>query len=182
MRARALGFVVGSMLTPLLVGRVRPASLIAGGLALGALGFMLIAQVDGDLAPLVVGLGDRSRSASAPVITLVDRHLRQRRAAGARGRGVGDLRDELGARRRARHRGARRDRDRGLPRGRAGRAPTRRSASVTDPALLDSARDAFTQGLQVASSVAAAVLLAAAIVAVAALRRVPAAQPAAAEV
>jgi DHA2 family multidrug resistance protein-like MFS transporter len=53
---------------------------------------------------------------------------------------------------------------------------------VTDPALLDAARDAFTQGLQVAASVAAAVLVAAAIVAIAALRRVAAPQPAPAPV
>jgi DHA2 family multidrug resistance protein-like MFS transporter len=42
-----LGFVVGSMLTPRLVRRVRPAYVMAGGLLLAALGFALLARIGG---------------------------------------------------------------------------------------------------------------------------------------
>jgi DHA2 family multidrug resistance protein-like MFS transporter len=41
-----IAFIVAGMLTPLLVRRVRPGFVMAGGLALSALGFVLLAQVD----------------------------------------------------------------------------------------------------------------------------------------
>src|SRR5688572_29954350 len=41
-----IAFTVAGMLTPLLVRRVRPGFVMGGGLALGALGFVLLAQVD----------------------------------------------------------------------------------------------------------------------------------------
>lgn len=51
------GFIVGSMLTPLLVRRLRPAFVMAGGLVLAAAGFGVLTQVDGvsGLAVLVSG-------------------------------------------------------------------------------------------------------------------------------
>jgi DHA2 family multidrug resistance protein-like MFS transporter len=42
----ALAFVVGSMVTPILVRRIRPATLMAGGLAIGSLGFVLFMRID----------------------------------------------------------------------------------------------------------------------------------------
>jgi hypothetical protein len=53
----AAGFVVGSTLTPVIVRRVRPGSAVAAGLALAAIGFGLLTQVDADsgLAVLVTG-------------------------------------------------------------------------------------------------------------------------------
>jgi DHA2 family multidrug resistance protein-like MFS transporter len=53
----ALGFIVGSQLGPRLPGRVRPAQVIAGGLAQGALGLVMLTQLGADdgLAFLVVG-------------------------------------------------------------------------------------------------------------------------------
>ena len=42
----ALGFVVGSNITPLLARRIRPAPLMAGGLVLASLGFAIFTQVD----------------------------------------------------------------------------------------------------------------------------------------
>src|SRR5207244_4972043 len=50
-------FIVGSMLTPLLVRRVRPEITIPGGLVLAAGGVALLAQVQGaaGLPPLVLG-------------------------------------------------------------------------------------------------------------------------------
>jgi MFS transporter, DHA2 family, multidrug resistance protein len=51
------GFIVGSMLTPAIVRRISPAAAIAGGLALAAVGFGVLTQVSGDgsLATLVTG-------------------------------------------------------------------------------------------------------------------------------
>ena len=43
----SVGFVVGSLLAPALVGRARPAFVIAGGLALAAVGFGGLTQIDG---------------------------------------------------------------------------------------------------------------------------------------
>ncbi len=53
----AAGFIVGAMLTPVIVRRVRPGSAVAGGLALAAVGFVLLTQVDvaSGLVVLVIG-------------------------------------------------------------------------------------------------------------------------------
>jgi MFS transporter, DHA2 family, multidrug resistance protein len=50
-----LSFIAGSMLAPVIVKRVRPAYVMAAGLAIGAVGFAVLTQVrsDGDLAVLV---------------------------------------------------------------------------------------------------------------------------------
>jgi len=47
------GFIVGSLLTPVLAQRVRPGFLIAGGLIVGAAGFLVLTQVD-NAPPLAV--------------------------------------------------------------------------------------------------------------------------------
>jgi DHA2 family multidrug resistance protein-like MFS transporter len=64
-------FIVGSMLTPPIVRRIRPAYVMSGGLGLAALGYVLLAQVDGTsplalvvAASIVFSLGE------APVFTL----------------------------------------------------------------------------------------------------------------
>jgi MFS transporter, DHA2 family, multidrug resistance protein len=51
------GFIVGSLLTPLLVRRARPAMVMAAGLALAAVGFGVLTQLDvtSGLAAVVVG-------------------------------------------------------------------------------------------------------------------------------
>jgi MFS transporter, DHA2 family, multidrug resistance protein len=53
----ALGFIVGSQLAPRIVRRVRPALVIGGGFALSAAGLVALTQVGtaGGLAPLVTG-------------------------------------------------------------------------------------------------------------------------------
>jgi len=65
------GFIVGSMLTPMIVRRVRPAFVMAAGSALAAAGFAVITQVDGasGLAVLVTGFVVFSLGL-APVFTL----------------------------------------------------------------------------------------------------------------
>jgi DHA2 family multidrug resistance protein-like MFS transporter len=51
-----VGFIVGSMLAPIVVRWIRPALVMAGGLLLGAVGFVVLAQVTADtgVAPVVV--------------------------------------------------------------------------------------------------------------------------------
>ena len=51
------GFIVGSLLTPIMVRRVRPAFVMAGGFVLAAAGFGILTLVDGSfgLAVLIVG-------------------------------------------------------------------------------------------------------------------------------
>jgi DHA2 family multidrug resistance protein-like MFS transporter len=67
----AAAFIVGSMLTPVIVRRARPAHVMVGGLALAALGFAMLTHVDGPnrLAVLVTGFVVYSLGL-APVFTL----------------------------------------------------------------------------------------------------------------
>jgi len=53
----AIGFILGSQLAPRVLGRVRPAYVIAGGLAVASAGLGVLTQVDvtGGLVPLVAG-------------------------------------------------------------------------------------------------------------------------------
>jgi MFS transporter, DHA2 family, multidrug resistance protein len=65
------GFILGSMLTPILVRRLRPAFVMAGGLALAAVGFGLLTQVDAASGLAVVVIGSVVLSVGlAPVFTL----------------------------------------------------------------------------------------------------------------
>jgi DHA2 family multidrug resistance protein-like MFS transporter len=50
----ALAFVAGSMLTPMIVRRFRPATVIVGGMAVSAAGFVLLALVDDAASPLAM--------------------------------------------------------------------------------------------------------------------------------
>ncbi len=68
----AFAFIAGSMLTPAIVRRVRPAHVIAGGMACAAAGFLLLTQVDSGgpaLAWLVAGSVVLSLGV-CPVVTL----------------------------------------------------------------------------------------------------------------
>jgi DHA2 family multidrug resistance protein-like MFS transporter len=64
-------FIVGSMVTPVIVRRVRPADLITGGLVMAAVGFWMLTLVDGpaDLPILVTAFVVYSFGL-APVVTL----------------------------------------------------------------------------------------------------------------
>src|SRR5713226_8709108 len=69
----AVGFVVGSMLSPVIARRVRPAFLMGAGLVIAAGGFLALAQVDGTsgLAVLVASTVVFSLGLS-PVFTLAN--------------------------------------------------------------------------------------------------------------
>ena len=117
------GFVVGAMLAPVLLKALRPGHLMAGGLAVAAAGFAMLTQTDG-LAVLVAGSVLRARAcAGGHAGDGPDRRAAHRPSGRC---GVRDLGDERGARRRARHRGARQRRRRDLPLAGGGVAARRR--------------------------------------------------------
>jgi MFS transporter, DHA2 family, multidrug resistance protein len=196
----SLGFILGSMLTPVLARRVRPVVVMAGGLALAAVGFLLLTQLDATsgLAVLVAGSVVFSLGL-APVDTLAaDLTVG---AASAERAGAASAISETGAEfggalgiailglvGTAAYRGQVAD---AVPAG----VPPQAAAAARDTlggavaaagqlpdqlgqALLGAARQAFTQGLHLAFAVSAAAAIGVAILAVVLLRGVrPSSQP-----
>jgi DHA2 family multidrug resistance protein-like MFS transporter len=176
-----LAFIVGGMLTPLLVRRIRPGFVMAGGLALSAAGFVPLTGVDAatetaviiasfvvfslGLAPvialatdLIVGSAPVERAGAASGISETGAEL-----GGALGIAV------LGSIGIAVYRGGLEDLPAGISPEQAEIArdtlggATEVAAGLpeaTGAALLDAAREAFTQGLQV-TAITGAILLAA---------------------
>jgi MFS transporter, DHA2 family, multidrug resistance protein len=67
----SVGFIVGSLLTPLLVRRARPAYVMAAGMALAAVGFALLTRLDAAVGLAVLVTGSVAFSlGSAPMTTL----------------------------------------------------------------------------------------------------------------
>jgi MFS transporter, DHA2 family, multidrug resistance protein len=200
MLPQGVAFVVGSMLTPLLVRRMRPGLVIAGGFLLAAVGFGLLALLDSAaglpvlvagsvvfslaLAPVVtlatdlaVGVAPPERAGAAAAISETSAEF-----GGALGIAV------LGVIGTAAYRGQVAD---AVP----AQVPPQAAAAARDTlggavaaagqlpdqlgqALLDAARQAFTQGLQLAFASSAAVAISTAIVAAALLRHVrPSSEP-----
>jgi DHA2 family multidrug resistance protein-like MFS transporter len=190
----AIGFIVGSQVAPRLVRVVRPAYIIGGGLAMAAIGLLVLTQVgaSGGLAPLVlaslvISLG------LAPVLTLTTDLIvgsappEQAGAAsgisetgaelgGALGIailgsiGTAVYRSQISASLPAAvpHEAATAARDTlGGAVGVAGELSGTAGAS-----LLEAARDAFVHGMQVTSGIAAVVAIVIAVVAVVALRNI----------
>jgi DHA2 family multidrug resistance protein-like MFS transporter len=185
-------FILGSMATPLLVRRAPPAVVMAAGLTLAAVGFGLLTQLDGGnglavlvagsvifslaLAPvdtlatdLAVGAATPERAGAASAITETSAEF-----GGALGIAV------LGVIGTAVYRGQMAD---GVPAG----VPDQAAAVARDTlggavatagqlpdqlgaALLEAAREAFTQGLHLAAAVSAAASLAFAVLVVVLLR------------
>jgi DHA2 family multidrug resistance protein-like MFS transporter len=193
-------FIVGSMLAPLLARRARPAVAIVAGLALSAVGFGLLTQIDGaaglavlvassvvfslGLAPvdtlaadLTVGAAPPERAGAASALSETSAEL-----GGALGIAV------LGSVGTAVYRGQMTD---AIPVG----TPPQAAEAARDTlggavaaagelpgqlgaALLDAARHAFTQGLELAAAVSAALAVAVAVLTAVLLRGVrPSAQP-----
>jgi MFS transporter, DHA2 family, multidrug resistance protein len=190
----ACSFLVGAMLTPLLVRLVRPAFAMAGGLVVSAIGFGLLTQVDGDSAlPTLVSGSVVFALGLAPLYTLaadlmVGAAPPERAGAAA---GISETSSEfggalgiatLGALGTAVYRG---QIDEALP----AAAPPEAAEAARDtlgaavaageelpgelaPQLVDAAQSAFTQAFQVAAGLNAAVAIAAALLAVTLVRRV----------
>jgi DHA2 family multidrug resistance protein-like MFS transporter len=189
----AAGFIVGSMLTPLLVRWIQPGFAIASGLALAAAGFILLTQVDADsglgvlvtasvlfslgLAPvftlaadLMVGAAPPERAGAAAGISETSSEF-----GGALGIAVlgsvgtavyrGEVDDSLSAALPPEPAEAARDTlGAAVAAGEDLRAPVGAD-------LIEVAREAFTQALQVATTVSAALVLAAAAIAVTVFHR-----------
>jgi MFS transporter, DHA2 family, multidrug resistance protein len=197
MLPEGIGFVVGSLLAPLLARRARPGLVMAAGLALAAVGFGLLTQVQTGSGLAVLVLGSLVLSLGlAPVITLatdliVGAAPPQRAGAAA---GISETGAEfggalgiavLGSIGVAIYRGQITE---AVPAG----VPPQAAAAAQDTlggavaaaerlpgqlsaALLDAAQAAFTQALQVTASISATLILGMAILAAVVLRKVQAA-------
>jgi DHA2 family multidrug resistance protein-like MFS transporter len=187
-------FIVGALLTPLVVRVFLPGIVIAGGLALAGAGFALFTQVDVDSALAIIVAGSVVFAIGlAPVYTLaadlmVGAAPPERAGAAA---GISETSSEfggalgiavLGAVGTAVYRGQIEGAvPAGVPPGPAEAARDTLGAAVAagdelpDPLaleLVEVAREAYTQALQLAALLCAAVAIAAAVLAVALLRRV----------
>ena len=189
-------FIVGAMLTPMIVRRIRPAFVMAAGLALAAAGFGVLTQVGGasELAVLVTGSVVFSLGL-APVFTLatdlaVGTALPERAGEAA---AISETSSELGGALGIAILGSigtavYRDQvadavptsvpveEAELARDTLGGAVAAGGhlESPLAAELLDLAREAFTQGLQVATATSAAIMMGTAVLATVLLRRVPA--------
>ena len=197
----AFGFIVGSQLAPRIVHRVRPALVIGGGLGVSAVGLAVLTQVgaSGGLVPLVtgsliislglapvfgltteliVGSAPPERAGAASGISETGAEL-----GGALGIAIlgsvgvaiyrAELADRLPAAVPAEAAAIARD-TLGSAVAVAGQLPDQLGAAV-----LETAREAFVQGMQLSSAIAAVVAVGLAVVAVVMLRDRPAASPAA---
>jgi DHA2 family multidrug resistance protein-like MFS transporter len=189
----AAGFIAGSMLAPLLVRIARPAYVVAGGLAVAAVGLGLLAQVESDSSVALIVLGSIviALGVAAPVTLgtdLVVGSVPPERAGVASG--ISETGAELGGALGIAVLGSigvavyRSEIADAVPPG----VPSDTSATAEDTlggateaveslpgqvgdSLLDAARDAFTQGLQVAALTGAVVAVVAAVAAAVLLRR-----------
>jgi len=192
----SVGFIVGSNVSPRFVHRFRPALVLGGSLALAAIALVLLSQVGGaNGLAVVVAASVVISLALSPVFTLTTELIvgsaPPERAGAASG--ISETGAELGGALgiailgslgTAVYRSAVAN---GLPAG----VPPEAAAiardtlggavgvaqQLPDPlglALLDLARDAFVQGLNLAAGISAAVAIGAAIIAVILLRHVPA--------
>jgi len=190
----SLGFIVGSLLTPLLVRRARPALVMAIGMVLAAVGFGLLTQLDpaAGLAVLVAGSVAFSLG-SAPMTTLATDLMvgtaPPERAGAASG--ISETSSEfggalgiavLGSIGAAVYRGQ-------MTAAVPAAVPGEAAAAARDTlggavaaadqlpdqlgaALLDTAREAFTQGLRLTFAISAAVAVGIAVLVAALLRHV----------
>jgi DHA2 family multidrug resistance protein-like MFS transporter len=187
------GFIAGSMLAPMLVRRFRPAYVVAGGLALTAAGLVLLAQVEPDSSVTLVVVGSVVVALGvAPPVTLgtdlVVSCVRPERAGVASG--ISETAAELGGALGiavlgsisvAVYRSELADTVPGGVPPQASETSKDTLGGAVDAAdalpdtlganLLDTAQEAFTQGLQIAALTSAAVALAAAAVVGVLLRR-----------
>jgi MFS transporter, DHA2 family, multidrug resistance protein len=190
----ALAFVVGSNLTPVIVRRVRPAILMAAGLVFAAVGFLVFTQVDGTSGFGVILTGSAIFAlGTSPLFTLTNDLIigsvpPERAGAAA---GISETAAEFGGALGiavfgslgvAIYRGAMVAAvPAGVPPEAADAARDTLGGAIQvagrlpgelGPALVDAAREAFTQGLHLAAAVSALGSIALAILVVSALRHI----------
>ncbi len=187
----ALGFVVGSLASPVIAQRVRPALLMAGGLLVAAIGFIALARIDdaSALATIVASTVVLSLGLS-PVVTLANDIIigaappERAGAAAAISETCSELGGALGiailgsvgtAIYRRAMAGPVID---GIPPAAAAAARDTLGGAVSAAAqfpgfggaVLDTARDAFTDGLRMTAAISAAIVLGMAILVMVSLR------------
>ncbi|MDW5443008.1 MFS transporter [Polaromonas sp. SM01] len=189
----ALAFIVGSSVVPIVGHRLRPAYVIAGGLALSALGFVVLSQVSTSSALAVLVIGSIIFSLGlTPVVSLTTDLLvgsappERAGAAAALSETSSELGGALGIAvlgsvATAVYRHHMLDAvPQGLPAGVSKAAWDTVGGAVAmahdlpgelGTALLAAAREAFVQGLQLSATLSAIVLMAACLVALLALRQ-----------
>jgi MFS transporter, DHA2 family, multidrug resistance protein len=189
----SLGFILGSLLTPLLVRRTRPALVMAAGMVLAAVGFGLLTQLDpaAGLAVLVAGSVAFSLG-SAPMTTLATDLMvgtaPPERAGAASG--ISETSSEfggalgiavLGSIGAAVYRGQMTEAVPAAAPSQAAAARDTLGGAVAaanqlpdqlGAALLDAAREAFTQGLRLTFAISAAIAVGIAVLVAALLRHV----------
>jgi DHA2 family multidrug resistance protein-like MFS transporter len=188
-------FIVGGLLTPLFVRRVRPGFVMAGGLAVAAVGFVLLTQVDGTsgvaivvtalvvfsvgLTPvitlatdLIVGSAPRERAGAASGISETGAEFGGALGIAILGSiGIAVYRNELADAVPAAVPPEQAD----VARDTLGGANevAEQLPDQVGAALLDTARDAFTEGMQITAVTGAIVLAGLAVLTAILLRRVP---------
>jgi DHA2 family multidrug resistance protein-like MFS transporter len=190
----AVAFIAGSMLTPVIARRVRPALVMTAGLAIAAVGFALVTQLDRTSGPVVLVAGFVVYSVGlAPVFTLatdliVGTAPPERAGAAAAISETGSefggalgiaILGSIGA---AVYRSRMAD---GIPNGvpphavEAARETLGGAVAAAEPLhdplgaeLLEAARDAFTRSLELSAAISAAIVLALAVAAAVLLRGV----------
>jgi DHA2 family multidrug resistance protein-like MFS transporter len=190
----AAAFIVGSMLTPMLARRFRPADVMAGGLLVSAVGFGILTQVGGTSGPgmVVVGFVVYSLGLS-PVFTLANDIIigqapPERAGAAA---GISETSSELGGALGIAvlgsigtvvYRRALSDGVPGVPSVAVDGATATLGAAVATAhglpeavaaSLLRHAREAFTHSLELAAAISVAVVLVTAAVVLVSLRHLP---------
>jgi MFS transporter, DHA2 family, multidrug resistance protein len=193
------GFVVGSLLSPIVARRVRPASLMTAGLLVAAVGFVLLTQVgQGSGLAVIVASSIVFSIGLSPVFTLANDLIigaapAERAGAAA---AISETCSEfggalgiavLGSIGTAIYRGAMTGPVlEGIPRSLAAAARETLGGAVTTAAqlpdlgaaLLDTARAAFTSGLKITAAASAVIVIGMAVLVRIALRDVGAAAPA----
>ena len=188
----AIGFIVGSNLAPRIVQRVRPAYVMGGGLAIAAVGLAILTQVSGsDSLPVVVVGSVVISLGLGPVLSLTTELIvgsaPPERAGAASG--ISETGAELGGALGISILGSigiaiyRSDVASGLPASVPAEAATIARDTLggavsvagqlpgqVGTTVLEVAREAFVQGMQVAAGISAVMAIAVAIVAVVALR------------
>ncbi|MFL5403703.1 MAG: MFS transporter [Gemmatimonadales bacterium] len=192
----SVGFIIGSNLTPVIVRYVRPALVIGGGLALAAIGFGVLTQVDSASGPLLLVAGSVVYAIGlAPVFTLATDMIigaaPPERAGAASA--ISETSSELGGALgiailgsigAAVYRGAMADavsthisqQAAEVARGTLGGAVAvaEHLPDGLGADLLERAREAFASALHLAAAISAAIVIVTAVIALVVLRRVPA--------
>jgi DHA2 family multidrug resistance protein-like MFS transporter len=188
------GFIAGSMLAPVIVRHVRPAFVVAGALTITAAGLGLLTQIDADsdlalivaasivialgVAPpvtlgtdLIVGCAPRERAGVASGISETGAEFGGALGIAVLGSiGVAVYRNEIEDAIPAGVPGAESEAARDTLGGAVDAVETLPDA--LGATLFDAAQDAFTQGMQVAAVISAAVAIATAVLAATLLRRI----------